>query len=99
MLARRTLRHGEEAIHLTNGGMYRVVAANRRSARGLRAVDLVFLDEVRELRTFEAVGAITPDAGGVAEPAAGGGVQRRRLIVGGAAGVAGPRARRRRRCR
>ncbi len=60
LLARRTLRHGGEAIHLTNGGMYRVVAANRRSARGLRAVDLVFLDEVRELRTFEAVGAITP---------------------------------------
>jgi hypothetical protein len=60
MLVGKVLRHGEEAIQLSNGGYYRVVATNRRAARGLRAVDLLWLDEARELKSWDAMAAMTP---------------------------------------
>lgn len=60
LLRQRVLRHGEEAFHLTTGGMYRVVATNRRSARGLRKIDVLWVDEARELKSWDAMGAMTP---------------------------------------
>ena len=51
---------GNERLDLVNGGMYRVVAANGEASRGLDAIDLVFMDETRSQRTWEAFAALEP---------------------------------------
>jgi len=45
-----------EVIELVNGSQYKFAAANRRGGRG-RTIDRLILDEVRELRNFEAYDA------------------------------------------
>jgi hypothetical protein len=50
---------GNEFIHLTNGAHYRIVASTRGGARG-PANDTVIVDEVRELESFEFIGAAKP---------------------------------------
>src|SRR5690606_21128699 len=42
-----------EVIELTNGSQYKFAASNRRGGRG-KSIDRLILDEVRELRNFEA---------------------------------------------
>jgi len=51
---------GNERVELLNGGLYRVVAANGEAARGLDAIDLVFMDEARSQRTWDAFAALEP---------------------------------------
>ena len=50
--------NGQEVIQATNGGKYTLVAP-RPGVRG-RAVDDVFLDEVREYKTFDLIAGIRP---------------------------------------
>ena len=50
---------GSEEIILTNGGTYRIAAANRGSSRG-SANDLVIIDELREARDDEVIAAAEP---------------------------------------
>src|SRR5690606_9666580 len=45
-----------EVIELTNGSQYKFAAANRRGGRG-KTIDRLIMDEVRELRNFEAYDA------------------------------------------
>src|SRR5690606_37648469 len=45
-----------EVIELTNGSQYKFAAANRRGGRG-KTIDRLIMDEVRELRSFEAYDA------------------------------------------
>lgn len=52
------LQNGKKALVLTSGERWKVKAANRRAARGLRG-DLIVLDELREHRTWHAWSAIT----------------------------------------
>lgn len=51
--------NGQEVIRLANGGTYRIVAPNTAGARGYPN-DLVIVDEVRELRDFDFIGAARP---------------------------------------
>ena len=55
------IRHanGQETIRSVHGGEYSLVAP-RPSARGIPGVDDVFIDEVREQRSFDLIGAIKP---------------------------------------
>lgn len=50
--------NGKKTLILTNGGRYKVKAANRRAGRGLSG-DLIMLDELREHQSWDAWGAIT----------------------------------------
>jgi phage terminase large subunit-like protein len=50
---------GQEEIVLANGGTYRIAAASRGGARG-HPNDLVIVDELREMDTFEVIGAAEP---------------------------------------
>lgn len=50
---------GGEEILLTNGGVYRIAAANRGGARG-SSNDLVVIDELREMEDDEVVAAAEP---------------------------------------
>jgi hypothetical protein len=50
---------GQEEIVLKNGGAYRIVAASRGGARG-RANDLVIVDELREIDSFDVMAAVEP---------------------------------------
>lgn len=61
LLPRNGVRYaqGQEAIKLTNGGHYHIVAATKRGARGATD-DLVLLDEVREFEDWGFVSAIKP---------------------------------------
>jgi len=52
------LANGQESLTLRNGARYRIVAANRRSARGL-AVGLLLWDEIREQRDFDGWAALS----------------------------------------
>lgn len=58
LVARVDLRNGRKSLILRSGEQFKVKAATRRSARGLRG-DLVFLDELREQQTWDAWAAIT----------------------------------------
>jgi hypothetical protein len=50
---------GSEEIVLTNGGVYRIAAAGRGGARGL-SNDIVIIDELREMETWEVIEAAKP---------------------------------------
>jgi hypothetical protein len=50
---------GQEEIRLANGGSYRIVAATRAGARG-QSNDLVIIDELREFKDFDFIGAAKP---------------------------------------
>jgi len=50
---------GQEEIRLANGGSYRIVAATRAGARG-QSNDLVLIDELREFKDFDFIGAAKP---------------------------------------
>lgn len=52
--------NGQEEIRLANGGLYRIVAPTRGGARGHAGVDLVIIDELREMDTFDFVAAAKP---------------------------------------
>jgi phage terminase large subunit-like protein len=51
---------GSTFIRLHNGGEYRLVAANHKAARGLDAIDTLWMDEVREQRDWRAHDALEP---------------------------------------
>jgi hypothetical protein len=51
--------NGQEEIQLTNGGRYKIVAPTRGGARG-GTNDDVIVDEVREMDSFEFIGAAEP---------------------------------------
>lgn len=51
--------NGQEEIRLANGGHYRIVAPTRGGARGAPNDDVI-VDEVRELDSFEFIGAAKP---------------------------------------
>ena len=51
--------NGQEEIRLTNGGRYRIVAPTRSGARG-ESNDDVIIDELREMDTFDFIGAAKP---------------------------------------
>jgi hypothetical protein len=51
--------NGQEEIRLTNGGIYSIVAPTRGGARG-PSRDLVLLDELREMDTWDFIGAAKP---------------------------------------
>jgi hypothetical protein len=51
--------NGQEEIQFANGGRYKIVAPTRSGARG-GTNDDVIIDEVRELDTFEFIGAAKP---------------------------------------
>jgi hypothetical protein len=50
---------GQEEIILASGGEYRIAAAGRGGARGL-STDIVIIDELREMDTFEVIEAAQP---------------------------------------
>lgn len=50
---------GQEEIVLNNGAAYRIAAANRGGARG-HANDLVIIDELREMESFDVMAAAEP---------------------------------------
>jgi hypothetical protein len=50
--------NGGESLNLRNGGRYRVTAASRSAGRGL-SVDVLALDELREMRTWEPWSALS----------------------------------------
>jgi hypothetical protein len=50
---------GQEEITLTNGGSYRIAAASRGGARG-HPNDVVIIDELREMETFDVMAAAEP---------------------------------------
>ena len=58
LLKRVVKVNGKKALELTNGGRYKVKAANRRAARGFTG-NLILLDELREHQSWDAWGAIT----------------------------------------
>jgi hypothetical protein len=58
---------GQESIHLKNGGHYRIAAATRSGARG-PSNDLVLIDEVLELDSFDFLAAAKPTLMASAEP-------------------------------
>ncbi|MGV3564164.1 MAG: hypothetical protein ACO1ON_12880 [Nocardioides sp.] len=58
LLKRVVKVNGKKALELTNGGRYKVKAANRRAGRGFSG-DLILLDELREHQSWDAWGAIT----------------------------------------
>jgi phage terminase large subunit-like protein len=51
--------NGQEEIQLTNGGRYKIVAPTRGGARG-DTNDDVIVDELREMETYEFIGAAKP---------------------------------------
>jgi hypothetical protein len=51
--------NGQEEIELANGGRYKIVAPTRGGARG-GTNDDVFIDELREMDSFEFIGAAKP---------------------------------------
>lgn len=51
--------NGQEEIRLTNGGIYSIVAPSRSGARG-PSRDLVIVDEVREMDTWDFIAAAKP---------------------------------------
>jgi hypothetical protein len=55
-------------VELKNGGAWFVRAANKKAARGMDAIDLVWYDEARELHTWEAFNAINPTLTVAPEP-------------------------------
>lgn len=59
--------NGQEEIKLANGGRYRIVAPTRGGARG-PSNDDVIVDEVRELESFEFIGAAKPTMTASADP-------------------------------
>lgn len=58
LLKRVVKVNGKKALELTNGGRYKVKAANRRAGRGFTG-NLILLDELREHQSWDAWGAIT----------------------------------------
>jgi len=50
--------NGQEAVELTNGARYRIVAPTAAGSRGLAAVDLAVIDEAREHRTDSAYASL-----------------------------------------
>lgn len=50
---------GQEEIILANGGSYRIAAASTGAARGW-SNDIVIIDELREMETFEVIAAAEP---------------------------------------
>jgi len=50
---------GQEEIILNNGASYRIAAANRGGARG-HANDIVIIDELREMESFDVMAAAEP---------------------------------------
>lgn len=50
--------NGQEAVELTNGARYRIVAPTAAGARGLASVDLAVIDEAREHRTDSAYASL-----------------------------------------
>lgn len=53
------LANGQESITLTDGGLYRIVAPTRGGARGPSS-DLVIIDELREMDTWDFIAAAKP---------------------------------------
>jgi hypothetical protein len=51
--------NGQELITMRDGGSYRIVAPNTAGARGY-SNDLVIIDEVREMKDFDFIGAARP---------------------------------------
>jgi phage terminase large subunit-like protein len=58
-IIRPRFANGQEEIRLSNGGRYRIVAPTRGGARG-GTNDDVIIDELREMSTFEFIGAAKP---------------------------------------
>jgi hypothetical protein len=56
-LGRRSMRAGGEEFYV-NGGRYRIVSGSTGAARGLSGVDLVVMDEIRELKRWAGYAAI-----------------------------------------
>jgi hypothetical protein len=52
--------NGQEEIRLANGGSYSIVAPTRGGARGKSGVDLVIVDELREMDTWDFISAAKP---------------------------------------
>ncbi len=50
---------GQEEIEMANGGLYRIAAANSGGARGL-SIDLVIIDELREMETDDVIASAEP---------------------------------------
>lgn len=50
-------QNGQESFTLTNGCRYKVAAANRSAGRGL-SIDFLFIDELREQRSWDAWAAL-----------------------------------------
>jgi hypothetical protein len=59
--------NGQEEIRLANGGQYRIVAPTRGGARG-PSNDDVIVDEVRELDSFDFIGAAKPTLAASPDP-------------------------------
>ena len=59
--------NGQEEISLANGGRYKIVAPTRGGARG-GTNDDVIVDEIRELETFEFIGAAKPTMAASPDP-------------------------------
>lgn len=51
--------NGQEEVRLNNGGVYSIVAPTRSGARG-QTRDLVIVDELREMETWDFIGAAKP---------------------------------------
>jgi hypothetical protein len=59
--------NGQELIEMKGGGSYRIVAPNTAGARGYTN-DLVIIDEVREMKDFDFVGAARPTLAASRDP-------------------------------
>ena len=59
--------NGQEEIRLANGGVYSIVAPTRGGARG-PSRDLLIIDELRELDTWEFIAAAKPTTTASADP-------------------------------
>lgn len=59
--------YGDERIKLTNGGKYRIVPPTKSGARG-PSVDLLIVDELREMEDFEFMAASEPTTSASANP-------------------------------
>ena len=67
---------GQEEIVLNNGGEYRIAASNRGGARGF-PIDMLIVDELREMQDTDFIQAAEADDDRIGRPAARVPVQRR----------------------
>ena len=63
-------RHGsgQEEIKLADGGWYRIAASTRGGARGMSAIDVLIVDETRELRDDDSMAAAVPTQASSPDP-------------------------------